>query len=343
METAGQLTTLLVDPDIEVMDKYAALLQEMGYFAHFQAENGSEALSMINNLRPSMILACQDTPIINGLTLLRLVRKDEEVGAESIFILYGNNISARLLAQAGRSGVDMLIMTPCEPEEFKAKIAQALHPKADENEEQAGTLHQKTIELISECKYDQALETCQDILQISDNAEVYFNMGYIKSMKGLLEEALGYFRKATTINRHHARAYQQMGVIYQKLGQAESATLALEKAGQIHMEQNQDKEAEEIFNTVLTLRPHTTNVYNSLGIIYRRQGRLEESKTAYEKAMKVHPDDEHIYFNAARTYLDLNDMSTAQHTLNMALEINPDFLAAAELLKALTQGLAEKI
>ena len=343
METSGQMTTLLVDPDIKVMDHYAALLQEMGYFAHFQAENGSEALSMINNLRPGIILACQDTPIINGLTLLRLVRKDEEVGTESIFVLYGSNISARLLAQAGRSGADMLIMTPCEPEEFKAKLAQALHPKPDENEIQAEALQRKTIELISECKYDQALETCHDILQISDNAEVYFNMGYIKSMKGLLEEALGYFRKATSINRHHARAYQQMGFIYQKLGQEEAATLALEKAGQIHMEQNQDKEAEEVFNTVLALRPHTTNVYNSLGIIYRRQGRLEESKVAYEKAMKVHPDDEHVYFNAARTYLDLNDVAKTQQSLEMALKINPDFSAAAEMLKSLASGLVEKI
>ncbi|MDL2260342.1 tetratricopeptide repeat protein [Deltaproteobacteria bacterium OttesenSCG-928-K17] len=339
VQDKGQITILLVDPATSVMDRNASLLVELGYFNHLQAENGSEALAMVNNFYPEMVLAEQSTPMINGLSLLRLVREHDTPENETIFVLYGESLGSRQVAQAGRMGVNAIIILPCDSENFKTRISEAISPPQEPEDIKAEELYDQSVDQMNQGQYDQALETCQSILEIHDNAEVYYNIGYIKSLRGELEEALICFRRATTINGHHAKAYRQMGLIYQKLGREDDARQSLELAAEIHMEKNQDSEAEEIFNTVLALRPDTNNVYNSLGIIYRRQGRLDEALKAYEKAAKVNQDDEYIYFNTARVHLDMGNPVAAQKYLRHALKINPDFTAAIDLLRATELGL----
>ena len=339
MQDKGQLTILLVDPSSRMLDHHAALLHEMGYFNHLQAENGSEALAMVNNFKPDMVIAHQSSPFINGLSLLRLVREQDSPEKETVFVLYGDNLTSRQVAQAGRIGANAVVMLPCDDETMKKNFSDALNPPLEPEDEKAEELYDLSVEQIHEGQLDLALDTCKSILDIHDNAEVYYNMGYILSLKGKLEEALACFRRATTINGHHAKAYRQMGLIYHKLGREDEAKESLEIAAAIHMDRNQNNEAEEIFNTVLALRPDTINVYNSLGIIYRRQGRFEEALKAYEKALKVHQDDEFIYFNTARVYLDMGDNLAAQKYLRHALKVNPDFPEAIELLRATELGL----
>jgi tetratricopeptide (TPR) repeat protein len=339
----GQFTILMVDPSLKTLELNGNILHEMGFYNHLQAENGSEALAMFNNFMPEVVISHQNVPTINGLALLRLVRQQDTPNKETIFILYGEDQSSLQMAQAGRGGVNAFIATPCTPEQFRAKLEEAISPLLTPEDQKVLELIKSSNTMIKEGKLDQALETCQSILDINDYAEVYYNMGYIKSLKGEYEEALDCFKRATTINGNHVKAHQQMGLIYQKMGRTEEAKSSLEKAAEIHLERNQNSEAEEIFKTVLKLRPDTTNVYNSLGIIYRRQGRLEDALRAYEKALKVHQDDECIHVNAARVHLDMNNPVLAQKQLRLALKINPDFSEAIDLLRATELGLKIKI
>jgi Flp pilus assembly protein TadD len=339
MKDYGQITILLVEPLEVELDRLCAMLQEMGLFNYLQAENGPEALAMVNSFSPQMVIAQQETPQINGLALLRQVRRQDTPESETIFVLYGHKLNSRTLTLAGRAGVNALILMPCTAETFKSKINEAINPPKAPEDEKAEELYAISLKQIDQGQLDQALATSQSILDIHDNAEVYFNMGYIKSMKGDLEAALDCFKKATAVNGYHALAYQQIGLIYEKMGCAEDAAANLEKAAEILLEKHNDSEAEEVLNTVLELRPDTTNVYNSLGIIYRRQKRLSEALRAYEKALRVHPDDEYIYFNAARVYLDMGNTIMAQKYLRQAIKINSDFSEAIDLLRATEMGL----
>jgi tetratricopeptide (TPR) repeat protein len=341
MDNIGQPTILLADSDVKLLDKNANLLQEMGLFNHLHAENGSEAIAMIKNFNPNIIILSQDLPDINGLSILTMIRQMEDQN-RTVVVIYGEKINDRLLAKAGRIGVDGIIMAPYDDATFKKLINESIFQPLDEKFEQAEQLNEKCQAQINSGKFEEALETCNDILELHDNAEVYYNMGYILSRRGDLEEALKNFKRATLINNQHARAFKQMGLIYKMLGKTEDAQDCLEHAAELHMVMKQDSEAEEILNTVLTLRPDTTNVYNSLGIIYRRQGRLKEAVSAYEKAMRVHPEDENIYFNIARAYIELNEITKAQKALKQALQICPTFEAAVDLLRATELGLKLK-
>jgi tetratricopeptide (TPR) repeat protein len=339
---SGQPTILLADSNLEMLDKNAALLVEMGLFNHLHAENGSEALAMIKNFNPDVLILSQDLPDINGLNILSKVRQMELSRAKTIIVIYGEKLNDRLFAKAGVLGVDNLLFAPYDSETFKKKIHTTLYEEIDVKAEQAETLTKECQELVNEGKLDEALTKCNQILKLNDNAEIYYNMGYILSVRGKLEEALENFKKATLINNQHAGAFRQMGLIYKKMGKIDDAQRCLEYAADLHMILNQETEAEEILNTVLTLRPNTTNVYNTLGIIYRHQGRLPESVKAYEKAMRVHPTDENILFNLARVYLDLNQIPKAQEHLKRAITLNSNFTAARDLLRATELGLKIK-
>jgi tetratricopeptide (TPR) repeat protein len=339
----GQPTILLADSNLENLDKNASLLQELGFFNHLHAENGSEAVAMIKNFRPDLLIISQDLPDVSGLSILNMVRQNEGMqDMRSIVIVYGENMSDMLLTKLGRIGVDSVLHHPYDGEVFKRQVGEALNQTFDPKLEEAEELHTKCQSQIENGQLEEALETCNEIIEIDANAEVYYNMGYILSMRGNLEEALKSFRKATIINHQHARAFKQMGLIYHKLGRGDDAERCLEHAAELHLNLNQENEAEEILNTVLTLRPDTTNVYNSLGIIYRRQGRFDESVKAYEKAMLVHPSDENIYFNLARANIELNKIAEASRALKQAIKINPEFIPARDLLRAIELGLRLK-
>ncbi|MDR1607301.1 MAG: tetratricopeptide repeat protein [Deltaproteobacteria bacterium] len=333
----GQPTILIADTDIDRLDKNATLLQEMGLFNILHAESGSEAMAMIKNFSPNILILSQELPDIPGLSILSLIRQKEAV-LKTTVILYSESVNNKFLVRAGRFGVDNILKSPYTDEEFQKKIVDSVHGPQDDQIIQAERLADKCHEQMDKGQYEEALQTCNEILVIHDNAEVFYNLGYILSVRGKFEEALSYFKKATRVNSQYAKAYKQMGLIYQKLGRLDEAQSSLERAADLHLTLKEENEAEEILNTVLTLRPDTTNVYNSLGIIYRRQGRLDEALAAYEKALKVHAQDENIYFNLSRVHLERGERSQAQEALRKALAINSGFVAAQDLLRATEIG-----
>lgn len=328
-----------MDPDPEVLDLHASWLQEMDLPNHLLAENGPEAMVLINNFSPTLIIANMDIPVINGLSMLRLVRQNDLPEHATAFMLYGGPVTNRQLAQCGRLGASAIIIPPFGADAFKGKVNLTLYPVKTQEDIEADSLYELCQEQINRGLLEEALATCQKILSLHSSAEAYYQMGYIKSLTGDLDAALECFQRATTINRHHALSLGQMGFICKKMGRDGEAQKYLAAAADIHMDLQQDKEAEEIFNTILSINPETTNVYNSLGIIYRRQSRLDESLKAYAKALKIHPLDEYIFFNLARTHLDMGNRELARQCLRKSLEIDPNFTPGSELLRATDLGL----
>ncbi|HOS96762.1 MAG TPA: tetratricopeptide repeat protein, partial [Deltaproteobacteria bacterium] len=170
---------------------------------------------------------------------------------------------------------------------------------------------------------------------VLESAEVYYNIGYIKTARGEYDEALAAFRKATQINQLFAKAYQAMAEVYIKMGNNEMAEKYLNMAGEIFLERDMHDQAESIFNEIISLNPNTTNVYNSLGIIYRRQNRHADAVKVYQKAVKIDPEDENIHFNMGRAYLEMGQNHLARECFIRALRINPEFETAAAMMKAI--------
>jgi tetratricopeptide (TPR) repeat protein len=338
VDPQSQPTFLLVDYDVNNLDSTAAQLQELGFYNTLQAEDGTEAWAMFKNFRVDFVICAKDIPEVDGISLLKLIRSHEDF-LDIPFVLVAEEVTAKMVGQVGRIGVTDILVAPYDPEVLRKKIQDIITDEQSPEVVEAEKSYKQGMELMKAGQYDEALKSFETVLSVHENAEVYFNMGYIRSARGEYDDALRCFRMATRINNDYARAYKHMAEIYEKLGKKDMAGICLQRAGDIYLERKQDSEAEHIYEAVTRLRPDTTNVFNSLGIIYRRQGRHEEAVEQYLKALKVHPDDENIYYNLSRVYLELKYFKEANACLNKALEINPSFAAARELVRAVEMGL----
>ena len=337
MNSQGQLTFLLVDHDQSRLDSSATYLQSMGYYNYLQAEDGAEAWAMFKSFNVDFVIAAMNISELNGIALLKVVRSHEDY-ASTPFILMSEEVTSKLVFRAGRLGVSDILVTPFTPDVFQKKIQDIMAIENEPQNQEVERNLKRGRDLLKAGKYEESLKVFEDILSVHEDAEVYFNMGYIKSAKGEYEEALACFRQATKINNDFAKAYSMMAEVYSKIGNVEEAESYYSYAAEIYMDRKQDTEAEEAFEAVVRLKPDTTNVYNSLGILYRRQKRFTDAAKMYEKALKVHPRDENIYFNLSRVYLEMGEKGKAGQALSQSLELNPDFAPARELARVVELG-----
>jgi len=312
-------------------------LKESGFENVEQVEDGAAAFHVLKRRPVDCVISAWNMPQMNGLTLLRIISADEEL-YNIPFIIMASNISRETVMEAGKHGVSSILLEPFTEEALKHKIDSVLGMHKSEKADAADDFFKKAKTLAEKGKYDEALQLYKRMLEANEDAEVYYNIGYIKTAQQKYDEALIAFRRAVMINNLYARAYKKMGEVHVKKGDPEKAEEYFRKAGDIFLERDMDSEAEEAYKEVLKINPDTTNVYNSLGILYRKQGKFEESLKQYHLAIKVNPDDENILYNLGRALLDADRIDEARNTFDRALELNPEFTEARNMLQAIKLG-----
>ena len=344
METQGEmnltkreLTFLVVEHDLDTRRNEVKILRDLGYNDILQAGNGTDAWAMVKNYKVDFVVTAWDLPEMNGLALLKIIRADVKSSATPIFLVV-DSVTKSQVIEAGEAGASDLVVQPFTPDLLKKKIDNIIQIEFDPKNIEAEKSYEQGLNLMKEGRYQEALTAFKRILAVFENAEIYYNMGYIYTAQANYDEAILCFRKATQINNAFAKAYRKLGEVYLELGMKKEAETHLQKAADIYMDKNMDKNAEQILLQVAEINPNTINVYNSLGILYRRQNKYDSALLQYKKALKVDPHDEHIFYNLSRVYLLMKKFPEATEALKSALGISPDFTEAQDLLKSIEVG-----
>jgi tetratricopeptide (TPR) repeat protein len=303
-----------------------------------EASHGIHAWKLLQKSEVDLVIASWYLPEISGVGLLNLVRSDQRL-AEVPFALTSGKLKKDQVVEAGRAGVSDIFVMPLPVAEAASKISALLSAEEEADRKQAQALWSRGLELMREERYEQALESLERIIGIYEHAEVYFNLGYIKTAQERYQEAIHYFRKATRINQDYAKAYRMMGQCYERLGQLHHAQSCYQKAASLFLERDMDSSAEEALKEALRVAPETINIYNTLGIIYRKRGEFRRAAELYRRAMKVSPQDENVYYNLARMYYEAGELFLAKEILDEALLLNPGFGHAQDLLRVVSKKL----
>ena len=328
---------LLVDSNSVALQELSNMLKYLGFKEIHTTSTASEAWAMLKVKPFDCVFSAWDMPEMTGLALLKIVRNDDRF-INLPFFLSDSSFNKAKVIEAGSAGVSGLVVTPFEVETIKLKVLnlEEAAGKGPPSEEQV-TLDEG-LKKLDEGNYEDALGVFEKMLKEGESAEVYYNIGYIKTSQGQYQEGIEAFRKATQLDRLFAKAYEAMGRAYKELGDPEKAEQCLHEAAQIYMSSEKDEHAEEILNEILELQPDTINVYNSLGVLYRKRGDLESALKHYQKALKIHPDAPHIYYNLGRVYVDIGNMEKGESFFRNALKLEPDFKEAREALDAIALG-----
>jgi tetratricopeptide (TPR) repeat protein len=332
-----KLSCLLVDDNLVAIRELADNLKYIGHKDVYNSANGNDAWSILQIKEFDCVFSAWDMPDMTGLALLKIVRRDDRF-FDLPFFLTSDAFTKVKVIQAGEAGVTGLIVKPYTLDIIKTKMKvlsetiEGLPPTKDE------IRLEKALEKLESKEYGSALEMLEKLLEEGESAEVYYNIGYIKTTQEMYEEALKAFRKATQIDRLFAKAYEAMGRVYKEMGRTDEAEKCLQKAANIYMDKDKTDNAEEILNEILEISEGSINVYNSLGVLSRKRGDFEKALKHYNQALKVHPKEPYIYYNIGRLYVEMKDIKNAKACFKKALEYDQGFQEARDILNAIELG-----
>lgn len=119
---------LVVDDDNSMQKLYDRLLTQLGHEV-FGACDGSQALEMLAQVNPDLILMDADMPVMNGFETAEKIKSDEQTRTIPIIMITGLNDSAHRI-KALDVGVDDFLAKPPERAEIIATIRSQLKVKA---------------------------------------------------------------------------------------------------------------------------------------------------------------------------------------------------------------------
>jgi tetratricopeptide (TPR) repeat protein len=333
-----KLKAFIAHDDAESREGLEKVCSSLGFDLGAVVSHGIHAWKSLQKEAPDFIIASWSLPEISGVGLLNLVRSDPDL-CHIPYVLTARDMTKERVLEAGKAGVNEIVILPMSLEALEAKLNQVFLAGQTDEDKQAEIIYTRGLALMKEGRFEDALNQFEKILSVYEHAEVYYNLGYIKTAQAQYQEAIAFFQKATQINKAFAGAYRMMAKCYEKLEQLEKASQYYQKAADIFMERDMDEDAEKALQELLRLKPETINVYNSLGILFRKRGDYKSAAAQYRKALKVNPNDENIYYNLARMYFETDDFYMAREALAEALQLNPKFEAAEDLIKIVEQKL----
>ncbi len=327
---------LLVDNNSIALKELSDILKYVGLKDVHPTESANDAWAMMKVREFKCVISAWEMEEMTGLALLKIARNDDRF-FDLPFFLTDSAFTKVKVIQAGKSGVSGLLVSPYNVDNVKGKMASlSVLTKAEPIEEEKAL--EKGMKLIEGRNYGKALKVFSKLTEQGENAEYYYNIGYIKTAQEEYGEAIEAFKKATQLDRLFAKAFEAMGRAYKEIGDPEGAEKYLQKAADIYMTKENDQDAEEILKEIMQINPETANVYNSLGVLYRKKGDLKSSLGHYTKALNVHPNEPYIYYNIGRLHLEMKDPLEAKDFFAKAVKIDPDFVEAQEVLNAIELG-----
>jgi tetratricopeptide (TPR) repeat protein len=273
----------------------------------------------------------------SGIDLLKKIRANAHF-MNLPFFLTDSSYTKQKVMKAGLAGVTGLIVTPYDKNNLTLKmetiseiIKKPFFVKEIKNLNTGMKLLEKGL-------YKEAIVALDEVVNSSETAEHYYNIGYIKMREEKYGQAIPAFHKATQLDSLFAKAFEGLGRAFSALGQTEEAEKHMKRAADIYLETNKIEDAESILNDILEISTDSVNIFNSLGVLYRKKGDFEAALKQYKKAIKVHPDGIYILYNIGRLYIDMKAPENAVEYFERALIVKPDFQEAREVLDAIKRG-----
>lgn len=190
--TLAMSTILIVDDDATLRETLAYNLEQEGYKA-LMASDGEAALGIIRGTRPDLVLLDVMLPVIDGLSVCRMVRRDADIAETPIIILTARGAQGDKMVGLD-SGADDYITKPFGVGELLARIRAVMR--------RTSTFHGVTSDLLGKGDIQVDLSSHKayrgtELLNLSRRefdllAELVRNQGTALSRDLLLSRVWGY-------------------------------------------------------------------------------------------------------------------------------------------------------
>jgi tetratricopeptide (TPR) repeat protein len=154
-----------------------------------------------------------------------------------------------------------------------------------------------------------------------DDHWAYDNLGVVLAQKGLLDEAIPYFKKTLEKSPNFIAAHNNLGN-------------ALLQKGQVD-------EALEHFKKAVEIDPRSAESHYNLGNVLLQVGQVDEAIGHYQKAVEIEPDFAMAHYNLGMVLAQKGLLDEAIAQFKETLRLKPDDTNAKEQLRALGVPVSE--
>lgn len=121
--------TLVVDDSLVVAKQLTSLLNEDGRFEVIgHAKDGAEALTMVANAQPRLVVLDMVMPTMDGIQALRAIRRMD--ASIRVVVLSTVGGEAERAEEAMRIGASAVVAKPYDPQELLGVLAKAVEEEA---------------------------------------------------------------------------------------------------------------------------------------------------------------------------------------------------------------------
>lgn len=125
------LSVLIVDDMRSMRSIVKRVLQEMGFKNLYEAEDGSEALSVLRSQKIDLVISDVEMPKMDGIELLDEVDKDEELKGVPFIMLTAMNNREKILEILGHKVQDF-VLKPINPQMLEQRVQAFLNDNPQE-------------------------------------------------------------------------------------------------------------------------------------------------------------------------------------------------------------------
>jgi DNA-binding response OmpR family regulator len=232
----GQKTVLIVDDEAEIRKMLSRLLSHKGYRV-LEAERGHQALRIVKEYAPDLIVLDAMLPEVHGFEIARRIKGSQRYGQIPIIMVSAVYRGWRYAEDLKQTcGVDYFIEKPFKIAEVIAAVEACLSPGrgTDPHPDVSGEAEEALNAGVAAYKagrLDEAIVHLARGVGIDPLAyRLHFHLGLLYGKKGQVYDAISELETAVKINSHHFAALKNLAILYQKAAFRNKAVETWERA-----------------------------------------------------------------------------------------------------------------
>jgi CheY-like chemotaxis protein len=223
------------DPSAEVRAELAELLGRLGCTV-LQASNGKQALEVVRDARPDLVVLEAILPMVQGFEVCRAVKGDPVLRPTRVVLTSGIHRGTVAADAQIAFGADAFLEKPFRRDET-LRVAKVLllggaeDPADAQKREAARGLWRTGAQLLKEGRLEEATVRLREACDRDDlSAEAHYYLGHALARQGLLFEAAAAYGRSAELRPDIDAAHQYLAQTYEQLGFQKSAREAWARA-----------------------------------------------------------------------------------------------------------------
>lgn len=188
--TPGRLTILVVEDNKDMRDYIRSILSE--HYNILEAENGAEALTILNECNTDFIISDLMMPVMDGIELSRRVKENFLI-SHIPFLMLTAKTSTESRLESYRTGVDEYLLKPFNEELLLTRITNILENRKRQQQRFISNMEVESLQIEEESSDKKFLNKAIEIIKENYQNSYYEASDFIEAMgvsKSLLNKKL---------------------------------------------------------------------------------------------------------------------------------------------------------